>query len=180
MNVEQIRAAKMAELVAFYNAHVAPEGAVKRFRDRATAEQKALAILEAQAGEKKVKEAARMLEGAFRAEPPVAPADYSPWAWPRGVDFGVPPAAEQAAHSRGVAASWNDEKVRAARMQRNGVKVMWNGQQPQEFKSVGAAFRALKLPVQKHIKFRALVKAQGKAYFEHKGVTYAFECVPAA
>jgi hypothetical protein len=64
-------------------------------------------------------------------------------------------------------------------MQRHGVKVMWNGQQPQEFKSVGAAFRALKLPVQKHIKFRAVVKAQGKTYFEHKGVTYAFELVAA-
>jgi hypothetical protein len=74
-STEQIRAAKTAELVAFHNAHVAPEALVKRFRDRATAEQKVLAVLEGVAGEQKVKEAAASLQGAFLAPP----ADHATW-----------------------------------------------------------------------------------------------------
>jgi hypothetical protein len=59
--------------------------------------------------------------------------------------------------SESVAATWLDPAVRAARSERNGVKV--DGVQ---FLSVGEAFRKLGLPMGVHISFRGKLKAAGK------------------
>lgn len=81
--------------------------------------------------------------------------------------FNAPVSNAQRAAS--IAASWTDEAVRAARSSRIHIKV--NGQ---EFKSVGAAFRALRLPLAKHIAFRASLRAAGSATFEHDGEKFKF------
>ncbi|MBC8640187.1 hypothetical protein IAG25_25480 [Caballeronia sp. EK] len=116
----------------------------------------------------------------------VSPVDYAPWAWPRGEQFGLSALnlpkyyGPKAANSTGIALSWIDPEVKAARLTRNRVKVSNNGTVT-EFKSVAEAFRALKLPFEKHIKFRSRVKAAAgePVFFEHKGLTYAFEAVAA-
>lgn len=59
--------------------------------------------------------------------------------------------------------SWNDAKVAKKRAQRDGVHVTGVG----DFKSVKAAFIAQRLPLGKHIPFRALLKKEGTANFEH-------------
>jgi hypothetical protein len=75
--------------------------------------------------------------------------------------------------SAAIAASWVDPEVAAKRMTRNGVTVTVNGKSA-EFKSVRTAFAELKLPDAKHIRFRMLVKKEGRAIFEHNGQSYLF------
>lgn len=71
--------------------------------------------------------------------------------------------------SSAIAASWTKPGVREARAARHSVKV-----DGQDYRSVLAAFQALGLNVNKHIKFRAELKASGKAVFEgHKFVAVA-------
>jgi hypothetical protein len=59
--------------------------------------------------------------------------------------------------SAAIAASWTDSETAAKRAQRHAVRVAG-----QEFRSVRAAFAALKLPISKHIKFRMELKAAGQ------------------
>lgn len=63
--------------------------------------------------------------------------------------------------AEGVKASWANETVAAARAVKNKVKV--GGE---VYRSVLQAFQELKLDVNKHIKFRAELKAKGRATFE--------------
>lgn len=46
-----------------------------------------------------------------------------------------------------------------------------------EYKSTGAAFNALKLPLGRLIKFRMALKEAGKLDFEHDSKTYTFKVV---
>lgn len=69
-----------------------------------------------------------------------------------------------------IADSWKDKSVAAARSTKNKVKV--GGE---VYRSVAAAFEALKLPMSKHIAFRAKLKQQGRATFEG----HTFTVVPA-
>ena len=72
--------------------------------------------------------------------------------------------------SDGVKASWADKKVAAARAIKNKVTVAGT-----EYSSVHTAFVALKLPLGKVIRFRAVLKEKGSAEFDgHK-----FKLVPA-
>ena len=48
-----------------------------------------------------------------------------------------------------------------------------------QYKSVNEAFTDLKLPLGKHISFRAKLKAAGKLDFEHDGKTYKFNITEA-
>lgn len=64
-----------------------------------------------------------------------------------------------------IKASWKNKKVAEARSQRNGVEVAGK-----QYKSVLAAFKELGLPVNKHIKFRLELKANGTA--EIAGYTF--------
>jgi hypothetical protein len=59
------------------------------------------------------------------------------------------------------------------------MRVTFNGT-TQDFRSAAEAFRALRLPMSKCIRFRGEVKAKGKAVFERNGGMYAFEAVAAA
>lgn len=82
----------------------------------------------------------------------------------------------RASNSAGVAASWADPEVAAARLTRDGVKVTFEGT-AKEFKSVNEAFHDYRLPVSKHIRFRLKLKASGKETFEFAGKKYEFEIV---
>lgn len=70
---------------------------------------------------------------------------------------------QAAAESRAasIAASWEDPKVRAARIERTGVRVAGT-----EYRSCAEAFRALKLPMGSMVRFRLQLKEAGKATFE--------------
>lgn len=88
----------------------------------------------------------------------------------------------KASNSDGVAASWVDADIRAARLTRDGVKVELDGKEVGTFKSTREAFRNLRLPDNKHIRFRLKLKEahrdQGEgADFEHSGKKYHFTIV---
>lgn len=63
--------------------------------------------------------------------------------------------------SDAVSASWEDPAVKEARSTKNKVKVAGV-----EYRSVKSAFEALKLPLEKHIGFRAELKASGRKTFD--------------
>lgn len=67
--------------------------------------------------------------------------------------------------SAAISASWQDPNVAAARSARHAVIA-----NKQEFKSVRAAFEALKLPMEKHIAFRGKLVKDGAA--EINGVKF--------
>jgi hypothetical protein len=86
------------------------------------------------------------------------------------------PVADEAARTSNaarVSASWADAGVAAARLTRDGVNVTVEGV-CSSYKSVNEAFRALSLPVQKHIRFRLKLKASRAEVFEHEGKKYHF------
>lgn len=91
----------------------------------------------------------------------------------------------KASNSDGVAASWADNEVRASRLKRDGVKVEdETGGLLGIFKSTYEAFRALRLPNNKHIRFRLKLKESFRdkgegAVFEHNEKSYHFSIVPA-
>lgn len=201
-STEWIREAKTSALITFYNANVPADSAVKKFRDRATAEAKAAAIFEAKKGEAKVKEVAKALDWIDTPEAVVAalPTGIHPesvaeqievgaWPWPKAADFATAKKAapvpsvrsvarakaepEKAGNAQGVASSWANVKVREARLTRHGVKVTFNGVTT-EYRSVREAFRENRLPDAKHIKFRGQLKASGRESFEFKGKLYLF------
>jgi hypothetical protein len=88
----------------------------------------------------------------------------------------------KASNSDGVAASWADSEVREARLTRDGVKVELEGKEVGTFKSTREAFRALRLPDNKHIRFRLRLKeahriSGGSETFEQNGKKYVFSIV---
>lgn len=81
-------------------------------------------------------------------------------------------AAKPADRSAAIAASWQDKKVRAARISRTAVKVGGT-----EYRSVGEAFRELGLPLGQCIRFRMELKASesGRLTFtDEKGKKFNF------
>ena len=80
----------------------------------------------------------------------------------------------RASNSLGVALSWRDPEVRQARLTRDGVSVTVEGV-TSVYKSVAEAFRAHRLPFEKHIKFRLALKASRKEVFKHGDTDYVFE-----
>lgn len=83
-----------------------------------------------------------------------------------------------ASNSAGVARSWLDSRVRSERLTRDGVVVFVDEKQVGVYRSVHAAFTALRLPIQFHIRFRVKLKAEGSRDIEHDGVKYTFKIVP--
>lgn len=71
--------------------------------------------------------------------------------------------------SESTAASWHNKAIAAKRKERTHVRV--GGE---EYRSVGAAFLALKLPMGKMIPFRMEVKKSGRSVFTHDGKSYTF------
>jgi len=82
------------------------------------------------------------------------------------------PPKEPADRSAAVAVSWTDPEVAAARCVKSKVKV-----DGVEYGSVLKAFIALQLPVNKHIGFRAKLKASGNEVFKHEHVEHNFVLV---
>lgn len=78
-----------------------------------------------------------------------------------------------ASNSAGVAASWCDPSVAAARLTRDGVSVTF-GSDVRTFKSTREAFRAFRLMDSKHIRFRAILKAAKTATYTENGKDYLF------
>jgi hypothetical protein len=88
----------------------------------------------------------------------------------------------RASNSAGVAASWANPEVMAARLTRHGVAVTVSEDKEfhqtadaKEFKSTRDAFRFFRLPDSKHIRFRMALKAEGTNTFEMGGKYYHFE-----
>lgn len=189
--VEEVKAAKTGDLVAFWNEKA--DKPVKKFADRATAEKRCISLLAA-------------LEAIDSAH-----SDNAKTAWedenvrpvvhkPRQVAVPAPvveenleeltdeefeakmkadmaatvEVKERKSNAEGIAASWNNPDVYAARLKRDGVLVEWNGKSG-EFKSVRAAFAALGLPDSKHIRFRMKLKEAKVATFPWVGVDYVFK-----
>lgn len=75
--------------------------------------------------------------------------------------------------SKAIAATWNDDQIAAARSARDNVAVDGHG----TFRSVAAAFKALGLPMSKHIKFRIEVKSNGTGIFKYGTDEYEFRIV---
>lgn len=84
-----------------------------------------------------------------------------------GKTYNAPSSANR---SEAIAKTWEDPAVKAKRSKRDNVKC--NGA---VFRSVLDAFRKLRLPVHKHIKFRMVLKELGTATFEHDNKQYEFE-----
>lgn len=88
----------------------------------------------------------------------------------------------KASNSEGVAATWADAEVRKARLHRDGVEVKLDGKVIGQYKSTRDAFRANRLPDNKHIRFRLKLKEAhrkngGSETFEHNGKKYVFSIV---
>jgi len=178
MNTINIQTAKTSELVAFFNAHA--EQPVKRFADRQTAEKRVAALLAAAPAEKSYGEEVSGLKHC-----PACNIDLSNGIGQHGDEvnskkikhekfmfaclgcgheFGPAIPGKHipdAARSAGVAKSWADASVRAARSARHAVTV--NGVQ---YGSVMKAFTALGLPKGKLIRFRGELKKAGEGVFE--------------
>jgi hypothetical protein len=105
----------------------------------------------------------------------------------KAAEDGVKPVASRsssskASNSDGVAASWADNEVREARLKRDGVEVKLDGKSVGIYKSTREAFRALRLPDNKHIRFRLKLKEAHRengesATFEHNNKHYVFSIV---
>jgi hypothetical protein len=81
-----------------------------------------------------------------------------------------------ASNAAGVAASWADPAVHAARLKRDGVMVTVDGKTTTH-KSTRDAFRFYRLMDSKHIRFRGILKAAGTATYEEGKKSYAFAIV---
>lgn len=170
-----IKSAKTSELVAFYNAHA--EQPVQRFASRAIAEKRVAALMA------ETKSYGEEVSGLKHC--PACNIDLSNGIGQHGDEvngkkikhehfmfaclacgheFGPAiPGAHQpdAVRSAGVAASWTNPEVKAARSTRHAVAV-----DGVEYRSVREAFAALGLPMSKHIKFRGELKKAGEGVFE--------------
>jgi septum formation inhibitor MinC len=152
--------ATSAQLLDFYNAN-APKP-VKRFADRATAEKRCQAIIDA--ATKPVPDKPKAVEqDKPKAKAPVKETKTKAKA-PTKTKAKAQADKPATTRAQGVGESWKDPKVAAARSVKNKVRV--GGQ---VYNSTWAAFQALKLDPSKHLKFRAHLKAQKVATFEgHK------------
>ena len=129
-----VKTAATSELIAKYN-ELNPDKPVKKFADRATAEKRVAAALQALA----------------KLAPAPAPARSAP-----------APAAQKPDRS--------DERYVRNNVSVGGVV----------YKSVADAFKKIGLPMSRHIPFRAKVKTEGQATFEHDGKSYVFKKVEQA
>lgn len=173
-----IKSAKTSELVAFFNAHA--EQPVQRFASRAIAEKRVAALLVTVPVEKSYGYETHGLTecphcninlmngvGVHDDEVNGKKIKHEHFMFAClgcGHEFGPPiPGAHQpdAVRSAGVAASWTNPEVKAARSTRHAVAV-----EGVEYRSVREAFAALGLPMNKHIKFRGELKKAGEGVFE--------------
>lgn len=154
-----VKTATTKELVEFYNANTTGSP-VKKFQDRATAERRVAELLKECCPNCGV----HLSNGVGYHGDEVNGEIQRHQRFDKvclgcGEEFGEPLREVQvdAKRSVGVAKSWQDPEVKAKRSTRHFVRV--NGE---EFRSVRAAFIALRLPLNEHIKFRMELKAEGQ------------------
>jgi hypothetical protein len=88
---------------------------------------------------------------------------------------------KKADKSEGVAESWADKEVAAARLTREGVEVTRPDGHTRAYKSVREAFVDCHLPLVKHIRFRGRLKEMRELAFKNdNGASYLFKLVPRA
>lgn len=75
--------------------------------------------------------------------------------------------------SAATAATWTNKEIATSRAVRTNVSVGEYG----IYRSVASAFKKLGLPMSKHIDFRAQLKKDGEATFEHEGESFVFNVV---
>lgn len=80
--------------------------------------------------------------------------------------------------SEGVRKSWENPATRERRRQRHGVHVLKNGSPVGKYSSLYQAFKALGLPVEKHIPFRNKLKLAGTLMFNDGESIYIFSLIP--
>jgi hypothetical protein len=80
----------------------------------------------------------------------------------------------RASNSLGVAISWTNPEVKAARLIRDAVTVETPDGNISGYRSTREAFRAFRLPDSVHIRFRLKLKASKDEIFEYNGVKYRF------
>lgn len=157
ITLKELEAMSASQLAAWHNQH--SDKHVKKFENRAAAMKRCMPIFE----ELKAKQPAPKPEPVKAAQNVAsAPAALSE------------PSRFTGRNSLGVAASWADPGVYAARTKRDGVRVTVEGVKSVH-KSTAAGFKAHGLPMEKHIRFRLALKQNGNAEFRHNGKIYRFE-----
>ncbi len=190
-----VETAKTSELLAFYNQHA--EKQVSKFTNLETARRRVTALIDSLAElnaaqdvaeqAAAAKTAAKAAKGAkklvvtvehqksIKADPEPKPAKKSAKQELQEADAGeLIVAAAPRSNSAGIAASWLDPDVRAARLYRQGVIVSKDGKPVGEYVSTHAAFAALGLPISKVIRFRMKLKAAGGLSFTFGSRTFDF------
>lgn len=181
------------QLIAFYNEH--SEKPVKKFQDRATAERRVQAMIDEMTKEPEMAEEQLSLDEREAAEDAALIEAHGTTHCPscdvhlsNGVDVNEKTGATVCLgcghewnatkkaratnpdHGAAIARTWQDKEVRAARTTRHSVTVSGGDlKEPAIFRSVRQAFSELGLPDNKHVKFRAEVKAAEGAEVEGFG-----------
>lgn len=160
-------------LVAFYNTH-SGKPAIKKFVDRKTAEERVTKLLAAQTGEPTTQSAPATTDAttkeAAMAKTPKKPAAKKAAKTKKPAAPKAKMTPEQRA--KAIADTWKDEKVAKKRATHNKVSVAGV-----EYRSVNAAFNALRLPHEKHIAFRLILKKEKAATFKHNDKNFNFKIV---
>lgn len=187
--IADIQAAKTADLIAFWNEY--NEKQITKFSDRKTAESRCEKLLnqliaDGEIDGDKAEEVSEPIADVVK-NPKADPMAFWVQAEAKAAALRAGEAVEEvskdakkpatarsyASNSAGVAASWNDAEVRAARRTRDGVFVTLNGATT-EHKSTREAFRHYRLPDLKHIRFRMKLKESRAETFELNGKKYDF------
>jgi hypothetical protein len=138
-----VKTATTAELVAFYNANAFQP--VKKFTDRATAERRVTALLDA----------ADSVDNSVLAMVGLPPVEKRQPVVKR--------AAASATRSAGIAASWAVPEVAAARAERTGtIEVRQGNKLIGSYRSVAHAFTSLGMSLKGHVPFRMSLKVEGE------------------
>ncbi len=168
-HIMDVKKATMKELVDAYN--VKASKPVKRFADRATAEKRVLAVLNGEPQPVVEEKAAAPIITTTSEENDMAKATKktsksktTKATKPANATKTKAEKKVAASRSEATANSWANKRVAKDRSVKNKVTV-----DGKEYNSVLDAFKKLKLPVGKHIRFRGELKAAGNKVFEgHK------------
>lgn len=143
-----VKTATTAELVAFYNANAFQP--VKKFTDRATAERRVQALLDAS---EFVDNDVLAMVGLPTIE--------------KKASFAAKQVKPSATRSAGIAASWKNPEVAAARAERTGtIEVRQGNKHIGTYRSVAHAFTSLGMSLKGHVPFRMMLKLEGQLSYD--------------
>lgn len=140
--VFDVKTATTKALIEFYNSKTGKS--IKKFSSRAAGEKQCAALLDKDDGTKRpANPLSAQVESLVKHNTSARTESAKP--------------ASKVSRSKAIAASWSDPATCAARSEKHHVMVG-----AVEYRSVKDAFEKLGLPLGKHIKFRAELKAKGK------------------